>query len=256
MLSLVRQFLRDTLWVAVGYLVLMTGALAAAVFYWPDFRDNMPAIYKLVPFEALKDLIEGIDRFGYWAYFSLQQFFKGCSLFGLAAAALFGSGLVAREADQKTAEFLLSRPISRRFLLLVRFASAAVLVILPVFLSSLVGWWLSSLVGESLEAGPLMAASAYLSLFLLAQLAFCVWLSAGAEHQLKAGIVLIGLMLLQFALYLVKGVGDYTLFALVDVTTLAGIRGDAFPWWQTGAFLAATALFLLLALRRFERRDF
>ncbi len=255
-MNLVRQYLRETLGVAVGYLVLLTGALVAAVLYWPEFRDNVPAIYKLVPFDALKDLIGEIERFGYWAYFALQQFFKGCSLFGLAAAALFGSGLVAREADQKTAEFLLSRPVSRRRVLLVRFAVAAVLLVVPVFLSTLVGWWVSGMVGETLEGPALFAASAYLSLFLLVQLAFCVWLSAGAEHQLRAGVVLIGLVLLQFALYLVKGVGDYTLFALVDVTTLSAIQGGGFPWTQAASFVGLTLAFLGLAVRRFEARDF
>ncbi|MBC8328767.1 MAG: ABC transporter permease [Planctomycetes bacterium] len=255
-MNLVRQYLRDTLWVALGYLVLMTGALAAAVFYWPDFRDNMPAIFKLIPFDALRDLIAGIDEFGYWAYFAIQQYFKGCSLFGLAAAALFGSGLVAREADQKTAEFLLSRPVSRRRVLLTRFAVAAVLVVAPVFLSSLAGMAMSPLIGEHLALTPVLLGACYLSLFLLMQLAFCTWLSAGFEHQLKAGIILIGLMLLQFALYLVKGLGDYTLFALVDVNRLAGMTTGQFPWPEAASFAGAGLLFLLLALRRFERRDF
>ncbi len=255
-MNLVRQYLRDTFWVSVGYFVLMTGALAAAVLYWPEFRDNMPAIYKLIPFDALKDLIEGIDRFGYWAYFGIQQFFKGCSLFGLAAAALFGSGLVAREADQKTAEFLLSRPVTRRRVLLTRFATAAALLVFPVFLSSLAGMAMSGLVGEQLELAPVLLGCCYLSLFLLMQLAFCVWLSAGCEHQLRAGILLIGLMLLQFALYLVKGLGDYTLYALVDVNRLAGLRSGELPWIEGAAFLGGTLLFLGLALRRFERRDF
>lgn len=255
-MSLVRQYLRDTLWVAVGYFVLMAVALAAAILYWPDFRDNLPSIVKLLPFDALRELVAGIERFGYWAYFAIQQDFKGCSLFGLAAVALFGSGVVAREADQKTAEFLLSRPVSRTRILLVRFATAAVLVLAPVFLTSLGGMWLSPVVGERLAPGPVLAAAAYLGLFLLMQLAFCVWLSAGSEHQLRAGVILIGIMLFQFALYLVKGVGDWTLYALVDPSRLGPIQAGRFPWREAAGFAAATIGFLLLAIRRFARRDF
>lgn len=255
-MRLVRQLLRDALPIALGYTLLMALALTAAVLYWPDFRDNMPSIAKLLPFDALRQLVAGIDEFGYWAYFCVQQFFKGCGLFGAAAAALFGSGLIAREADQKTAEFLLSRPVSRRRILLVRFATVAVLLVAPVFLSSLLGWGLSAVVDEPLALGGVLAAAAYLSVFLLFLLAFCVWLSAGLEHQLHAGMILIGLVLLQFALYLVKGLGDYTLFALIDVPTLAAIGRGAFPWFATAAFAAGAAGFLLLALRRFARSDF
>ena len=253
---LVRQYLRDHLYIAAGYLVLLTAALAAAVLYWPDFRDNIPAIAKLVPFQSLQELLEEVEVRGYWPYFCIQQFFKGCSLFGLAAAALFGSGLIARDADQRTAEFLLSRPVSRRRILLTRWATAGVLLTVPVFLSSLAGMWMGAWVDEPLPMAPYLSGSTYLSLFLLMLLTITVWMSAIFDHQLKAGVILIGLVLLQFALYLVKVVGDYSLFALVDVDLLVPMIDGQFPWLQSGIFAGVTVVFLVLAIRQFEQRDF
>ena len=119
-MTLLRQWLRDGWWILLGYVVILEAALVAAILYWPKFRDNMPAIAKLVPFESLQRLMDSVEIAGYWPYLAVQQWFKGCSLFGLAAAAFLTSGVVARDADQKTAEFLLSRPVSRSRILLTR----------------------------------------------------------------------------------------------------------------------------------------
>lgn len=257
MLTLARQFLRDFVWLALGYYVVLQVALVAAVLYWPDFRENIPAISKLIPIDAIRSMVEAIEKEGYWAYFALQQFFKGANLFGLAAAAIFGTGIVAREADNRTAEFLLSRPVSRSRILLVRWTLGALLVSLPVFLSSVGGMLLSPVVDEPMPAfGAIVRASLYLSLFLSMLFTVTVWLSAHFEHQLRAGVVLVGLGLLQFALYLVKGVGDFTLFKLVDSQALLPLAEGGFPWIQAGCMVLVTGIFLALALRKFARRDF
>lgn len=253
---LARQYFREHAWIAAGYFVLLQVALLAAVLYWPDFRDNLPAILKIVPAQVLRDLLESVQEGSYWGYFSLQQFFKGCSLFGGAAAAVIGSGLVARDADQGTVEFLLSRPVTRRRILLARWSVGALLVTVPVFASSLGGIAASRLVDERVALGSTLLASAYLSLFLLALFTLTVWMSASFQHQLRAGTLLVALLLLEFAVYLVKVLHDFSLFALVDLDELMPMEDGRFPWLQAAALSGATAAFLWLALRRFERRDF
>ena len=57
-MSLLRQYLRDAWWIAIGYFVILEAALIAAIIYWPKFRDNVPAIAKLVPFESLQRLLD------------------------------------------------------------------------------------------------------------------------------------------------------------------------------------------------------
>ena len=143
-MTLLRHWLRDGWWILLGYIVILEAALVAAILYWPKFRDNMPAIAKLVPFESLQRLMDSVEVAGYWPYLAVQQWFKGCSLFGLAAAAFLTSGVVARDADQKTAEFLLSRPVSRSRILLTRWAAAVVLVVAPVYLTSITAIWISA----------------------------------------------------------------------------------------------------------------
>lgn len=252
-----RQYVREMGWLAAGYFVVMQLALVAAVVYWPEIRDNLPSVAKLIPIESLRRMVDSIQEEGYWAYFALQQFFKGVNLFGLAAAAILGTGIVAREADNRTAEFLLSRPVRRRRILLVRWAVGAVFLSAPVFLSTLGGVALSPLIGEDYpRIGPLLAASFYLSLFLIALYTFTVWMSARFDNQLKAGIILVGLGLLQFALYLVKVIGDYSLFTLVDMDVLLPMIAGGFPWLRAAGLTAATGVLLYFAVRKFEQRDF
>lgn len=253
---LARQFFRENALLALGYLLLLQIAQLPAILFWPDFRDNIPALTKMVPFAALQRIMDSIAQGAYWPYFCMQQYFKGCSLFGLAAAAILGSGLVAREPDQGTAEFLLSRPVTRRRILLTRWAVGAAFVTLPILLTSLGGLLLSPLVDETLPLGPVLVAAIYMALFVLMLFTFTVWMSAGFDHQMRAGTILIGFMLLQFAFYLMKTVNHYSLFYPVDVDHLLPIAAGEIPWLYGGIFLGATLLLLVAAVRRFEKRDF
>jgi len=253
-----RRYLRAHLPLALGYLFLLEGALAAAIFWWPDFRDNIPTFAKIIPIETLRKLIEGIEKGGFWPYLILQQFFKGANLFGVAVAAVLGTGLIAREADQKTAEFLLSRPVSRTSILLQRWAAGCLLLVVPLFLSSLSAIPLAAApsVGEHVAMGPLLAASAYASLFLILLFTVTVLLSSLFENQLLAGVILIGFCLFEFSLYLVKTIGHWSIYRLVDVNVYLPFATGAFPWTRAGIFAGLTLGLLGTALAVFGKRDF
>ncbi len=256
MRALARQFLREHLLLGLGYALLLLVNLVAAILYWPEIRDRTSALLPLIPFEQIRGWLATVEQSGFWAWFAIQHLLKGAALFGMAAGALLGGGLIAREADIGTAELLLSRPVSRRRILLVRWTTGLAMLVLEHFLVSLAGILLAPVVGETLPLGPVLAGSLYASVFVAMIYAAATWLSAGASHQLRPGLLVLGLMLLQFALYLVEGVGRWTLLALVDPRVLVPLREGVFPWGRAAGMLAATLVFLGLALRRFERRDF
>ncbi|MBG80834.1 MAG: hypothetical protein CMJ39_09030 [Phycisphaerae bacterium] len=255
-MSLLRQYLRDAWWIALGYFVILEAALVAAIIYWPKFRDNVPAIAKLVPFESLQRLLDSVEIEGYWPYFAVQQWFKGCSLFGLAAAAFLTSGIVARDPDQKTAEFLLSRPVSRSRVLLTRWLVVVTLVIIPVYLTSFTAIWISPAVDETLAWSDVLLASSYMSLFLITLITFTTLVSSLSSHQLRAGIILIGIMLLNFAFYLIQEIDEISLFKSIDVYVFMEIKAGQWPWMATGCFVGATIIMLLASLKIYNRRDF
>ena len=255
-MSLWRQFLRQTWWVALGYFVILEGAMIAAIMYWPRFRDNIPAIAKLVPFEAIQNLLSSMEHAGYWPYLAVQQWFKGCSLFGVAAIAFIGIGIIAREADQRTAEFLLSRPISRRRVLMVRHGVVCLLVLLPVVVSSISAMWFSRMVGEYVAWGEILLATGYMCVFLWCLTCFTTLISAAASHQLTAGAAVVGLALVSFAMYLVQGLDQLSLFKLIDVHVFMQIHGGDLPWIQAGGLATAAIIMLFGADRVLARREF
>ncbi len=255
-MTLWRQFLRQTWWIAVGYFVILEGALVAAIAYWPRFRDNIPAIAKLVPFDAIQELLVAIEHAGYWPYLAVQQWFKGCSLFGVGAIAFIGSGIIAREADQRTAEFLLSRPVSRRRILFTRHLLVCLLVLGPVVVSSISIIWLSPAVGEHVEWELLLAATLYMCLFLWTLICLVTVISCWANHQLTAGAVVVGVALVSFALYLVQGLDRFSVFTLIDVRVFMAMRDGSWPWWQSITLVVSGAIMLVIGDARLQRRDF
>jgi ABC-type transport system involved in multi-copper enzyme maturation permease subunit len=164
--------------------------------------------------------------------------------------------VIARDADQKTAEFLLSRPVSRRRILLTRWAAASGLVVLPVYITSISAIWISPAVDEQLAWGDVLLSSTYMSLFLVMLVSFTTMISAMSSHQLRAGIILIGVMLLNFAFYLVQGFDDFSLFKTVDVWVFMQIQAGELPWIAAGSFAVSTIAMLVVAQGVFQRRDF
>ncbi|MDG2207853.1 MAG: ABC transporter permease subunit [Pirellulales bacterium] len=254
MMVLARQYARGLLWLTIGYFAILEAAMVAAILYWPKFRDNTPALAKLIPFQALQDLLTAVQQSGYWPYFAIQQWFKGCSLFGVAAIAFMGSGIIAREADQRTAEFLFSRPVSRRTVLRVRSLVLLLAVVLPVYLSSISAIWISPLVDERLPWRATLLASTYMACFLAMLVAATVLLSVLSTHQLRAGVIVVGIVLLSFAQYLIQGIDQWSLFATIDVWTFMKIGAGEFPLVRSGCFVAAALAMLFAAEMRLERR--
>lgn len=251
-----RHWLRENALLATGYSILLLLNAVASIAYWPDLRDNLPAVLKFVPFQPLQDFIRAMDTHGYWAYMCLQQFWKAAGVFGVAAAGLMGTGLIAREVDNRTAELLLTRPISRARVLFQRWLAGALLLLIPYFGASAAMVIFAPRVGESLPWGPAMIATAYVSLFILAVYTLTTALSARFSHQIKAGIVVMGLMLLQFAFYLIKVLWDYSLYNLIDLDPLLPVFDGVFPWSNCLLMAGATIVFYAAAWWSFERRDF
>lgn len=255
-MTLWKQYLRQTWWISLGYLIILEGALVAAVLYWPRFRDNLPTIGKLVPFDAIQDLLGAMESAGYWPYLAIQQWFKGCSLFGVGAIAFIASGIIAREADQRTAEFLFSRPLSRRRVLIVRHSIVCILVLLPVVISSVSAVWLSLAVDEFVPWPSVLWSTAYMCVFLWCLICFATLISSIAQHQLTAGAAVVGLALISFALYLVQGLDQLSLFKLIDVHTFMSIHNGDLPWLKGGILLAASMGMLIAADQLLARRQF
>ncbi len=254
-----RQTLKENIFLAGGYFLLLTLTTTLGIWFWPDLRgaiEEWTGIASFFPLEGLKEVMLRIQDEGYWAYFSVQQFFRGGGVFGVAAAGLLGSGLIAREADNRTAEFLLSRPVSRTRILLTRWGAGVVALSLPLLLAAGVGAACSPLVDESIPLWAALAGAVHTSLFVVAVFSTTVWLSARSTHALRAATLVLGFMLLQFALYLIKVLWHFSAYNLVDLDVMLPLARGVFPWKESGVLLVWIGVFVTWAVKDFRKRDF
>ncbi|MGH7149214.1 MAG: ABC transporter permease [Planctomycetota bacterium] len=259
-LLLLRRLIRETAGRSALFFVLLEGNLLLSLLFYPDFRDNMPLWAKIAPIQAVKELLETIEDAGFSAYLVAQQFFKAANSLGTAAAALFATGAVAREVENRTIEFLLSRPWSRRRILASKFAAGALALVLPVVASSLsaipLARWIPD-IGESVPVGPLLLASAHCSLFLVAIYAATFLGSTLSSDANRMAFIVLGVSTLSFALYLVNQVTHYSFYRFSDVPIyLRILREGRLPVAVDLALLGVIGVLFLAADRIFARRDF
>ena len=255
-MMLALHYAREQRFLVMGYFGLLLINLVAGTLYWPEMRDNFPEIIKLIPIEPLQQFVRAFEEQGFWAYFSVQHFFKGAGMFGLAAGGLMGSGIIAGEVDHRTMELLLSRPISRARILFTRWSTGAVLLFIPFFTAALIGRGLAPRVDESLAFIPLLQGTLYTFLFTLCCFTAATALSSRFSHSLKGGLLVLGFMLLQLAVYMIDKLWDYSLYNLIDLDVTLPIEQGIFPWYETAWLGGMIALFYGLAYLGFRKRDF
>lgn len=253
-MTLTRQT-RSALFATLGYFLALELMLAAAILYWPAFRDNTTALKALAgPIPMLKDMIVQLEDKGSVAYVLSQHFFKGCNVLGVAAATLFAVGAVAGEAHRGTLEIFLLRPITRRRLLSERFAIGATQLIVPIFLTTLTIPWLLARVDEPSELGGYLVAAVHQSLFLLVLYAGAFFLSTLGRTPLKLAFGVLIFAIFNFSMYMVKTATHYSLFRLADIQTFLDVYENGPP---VGLWLGFVALIVGLfgaSLWVFERR--
>ena len=244
--------LRSVFWRTLGYTVVLEIMLAAAVLYWPKFRDNVPSILRLVPGKVMGGLVATMVSRGADGYVILQHFFKGCHLLGGAAAVLFASGAVAGEAHRGTMEIWLALPVSRRRLLAERFVAGLLAVTIPIFATSATIPGLLALVDETGRLGPYMLCSAHESIFLGALYSATFLASSLGSRPVAIAFGALLLLVLQFALYLVMEATHASLYRLADVEDFSRIfeRGAIdlhvlvpLALFSTAAFMVSQAAF-------------
>jgi ABC-type transport system involved in multi-copper enzyme maturation permease subunit len=249
------QSLRGYLTVGALYFVVLEAMLVAAILYWPNFEENVGVLKAMVPLDILKEMVDTLVQGGVAAYVTSQHFFKGCNSLGIAAAALLAAGAVAGEVHRGTFEIWLARPFTRRRLLLERWIGGALTTIVPVFLTTLTIPFLLSLVDEQMELGTLMLCALHESLFLLLIYSLSFLFSTFGSNPLGIALGVLFFCTLEFSLYLVRVVNEYSIYQWVDIDEfMAIVTTGTLSWRLVLPLLAGSALLLGLSLRVFSRR--
>lgn len=240
---------------ALGFFVVLEAMLIPAILYWPNFAENIGALKSVTPLPMLRDLIDEMDFGGAFAYIAGQQFFKACNTVGTAAAVLFASGAIAGEAHRGTLEIFLARPFSRARLLAERYVLGIIALLVPIFLSTLTIVPLADRVDEVLEYGPLLLCAVHESSLLVAVYSVVFFLSTRLSNPMPLAIGAIFVTSLEFALYMVEGVTNYSLYRLTDIHDFMAIDATGTLNFRViGPLLAVSAVFFALSQWSFRRR--
>ncbi len=223
--------LRAVAWRALAYGLVLEVMLVAAILYWPQFRDNIPAILRLVPGRVMGGMVAAMTSKGAQGYMTFQHFFKGCHLLGGAAAAVFAAGAVAGEAHRGTLEIWLALPFSRQRLLTERYVAGLLAVALPILATSASIPWLLPLVKEDGQLLPYLLVAVHECVFLAAIYSATFLVSALGSRPVEIAFGAILVLVLELALYLVMDLTHGSIYRLADIDQFSRIyeRGALDP---------------------------
>lgn len=234
-----------------AYTLILEVMLIPAIWLWPTLRNEAMTIARIMPADFLKRMFEQISsgsEAAYSAYMAVQMFFKGTNIVGIACAVLIGTGLVARERENQTLEFLLSRPVSRAHVLWSKFWVSAVAVVVPIFLTSWTAIPLSWLVEEDLSFAAVTLAAIHASAFVLAFVAFTLLVSVLMKTQVHVAFAVGAAIVVEVAIYFVQEIRTVSLFRLSDFDVYGPIlAGNA----SYGGVLLGRTLWLAIAAGAF-----
>lgn len=248
MKSVAAKTWREVRVLTFAYAIILELGLLAAVLMWPTLRTEAAAIGRMLPAEFLRRIADAIaspsgDQ-AYRAYMAMQMFFKGTNVVGLAFAVLLGTGIVARERETQTLEFLLGRPIARSQILLGKVLVIAAALVVPIVLTSLSAIPLSWIVEEDLEFGRVLGGSLHASAFALVFLGATTLASVGLRTQVHVASAIGALIILQVVVYFVQQIRVVSVFRLSDFDVYGPLLMGQSGF---GALALESTLWLLLA---------
>ncbi|MEZ5965712.1 MAG: ABC transporter permease subunit [Planctomycetota bacterium] len=264
MRSVAAKTWRETRVVALAYLVILELGIVAAIAMWPNLREEAAALGRLFPADFLKRMFTALSdpnqATAYNAYMAVQLFFKGTNIVALAFGVLLGTGIIARERENQTLEFLLARPISRSRVLRSKFLVVAAAMVLPIVLTSMSAVPLSWAVEEQLDWRRVLAASTHAAAFALVFLAATTAVSVVCRNQVHVAAVVGAFIIVQVVMFFVQVIRRASVFCLADFDVFGplmmgnGVFGDLFFGTTVWLLAAAAALYGLAdwLLRRID----
>ena len=255
-----RKTLREVRWMLVAYALLLEVLLIPAILLWPSLRQEAAAIGRIIPIQSFKQMFADISQdsdLAYNAYMAVQMFFKGANVVGIACAVLVGTGLIARERENQTLEFLLARPVARSRVLWDKFWVCALGLVVPIYLTSWSSIPLSWLIDENLPFAEITVGATHAAIFIVSFLVLALLCSVLCRTQVHTAFCVGAIIILQVAVYFIQEIRVCSLFMLSDYAIYGPIMAGNLPFaklfWGTSVWIALGAAAFYLAADRLFR---
>lgn len=254
--GLFRKTLRDVRTSTIAVAITNFAMAFVLILLYPEYRDS------LADFDA-SGMYEGfLGEAGSITSpegFLSAEFFSWIPLLLITVAIIGGTGAFAGEEGAGTLDFLLAQPISRRRLVVEK-AAALSLAVAIAALASFPGFLLGRVFVE-FDLGLLRVFEAVVNMLpvTLLFLALALWGSAAFPGRGAAAMLSIGVVVVMYFLNTIGAAVD-----LLDtprkITPFYWSDGShvlihGFDPLRAGGLLAVAAIFFVLAVASFERRD-
>jgi ABC-2 type transport system permease protein len=231
----IKSYLKTMLFWILGIIFMVAAGIGKYEAFSAGGSQDISIIMKSLPkaFIAIFGLAGiPIDSFG--GFYGM--IYAYVTIMGAVFAIMIGSGILAKEERDKTAEFLMVKPISRMKILLVKLLAASTLVLIFV----LVTWGTSSAIINKVSAdNPITNELAYMmvALFIIMMfyLTISFFMAAFLKDAKKSSQMSLTIMLTSYMLGVLMGIVDNTDFLRIlvpfqyfRVTELLGLQLNSF----------------------------
>jgi ABC-2 type transport system permease protein len=172
--------------------------------FYPTFSDNAAVIAKALASypEAVRNLI-GLSQDSLSSYFGFYTFvFNGVIEVGIIQAIILGASILFKEVSGKTADFLFSKPVTRKQIMTAKLCSAGVSLAITTLICFLVSSIIASTISsEDINLKVLFMVCITLLFVQLIFMSFGILISAVFPKIKSAAAIAIGALLLSEIIY-------------------------------------------------------
>lgn len=186
---------------------------------------------------------------------AIVQYIKNVSQFGVLLVIVVTMGIVAGEKERGTAAMLLTKPVHPAAVILVKWISAMLGLLMGLALAAGGCALYTMLLFEPLDAGAFLALNGLLYVFLGVSLTLALLASTLAPNQALAAAGAFGLLVVMVILGALPRIGEYMPGELLSWGGTIFMDGGNSGWAALGVSLAVIAMSLAIACVYFERNE-
>ena len=231
------------------------------IFLYPSFKDQTAALSEMLKGypPALMAFFGDFSRMStYLGWLNIEFYSYGPPILAIFAVVV-GTGLIAGEEEKGTLDLLMSHPIRRWRIVTDKFAAFVVATVLIMALIALFFVGSSVMIGETSQLGRLAVGTMNIVPITLAGGALALMASVLFRSRRLANmvalVVIIGSYFLESLGKTVDALEPYRPIALFHYYDSSAALFEGIKWGDVGVLLALTALFFVIALFAFQRRD-
>ncbi len=238
------------------FTILWSGAISAWIIlislFYPAFSDNAGVITNALESypEAVRSLI-GLSPDSLSSYLGFYSFvFNGVLEVGMIQAVILGASMVFKEVSGKTADFLFSKPVTRKEIMTAKLSAAGASLVITTFISFIVSGIMASTISSEIINGKVLFMVCFTLLFVqLIFMSFGILIAAVFPHIKSATAIAIGALLLSEIVFSIfkPVIGENAVRYLIPLKYFSSVYIIKNAAYET-AFVLLTILLIVVSL--------